>query len=208
MSPKTANCMQVNPSLRQSIIQQRKALSSALLTQFESRICRQIIQSHYFRSAKKIAIYYPVSGEVGTWQLLERIWSAHKRAYLPVLHTKNNFPLRFAEITSQSRFVDNQFGIPEPDVPYRNLLKPQQMDLVCVPLVGFDMAGHRLGMGGGYYDRSFAFVNHRHTRRPPYLVGLAYEFQKCSQLIADAWDVDLDAIITEDTLYAIQHHKA
>ena len=98
----------------------------------------------------------------------------------------------------------NRYGIPEPAHPNKARNFPlRSLDLVLMPLVGFDTQGNRLGMGGGYYDRSFAFL-HRHSHwRKPHLMGTAYEFQRLSKLDAQPWDVPLDAIVTEANLYKV-----
>src|SRR5690606_17806228 len=90
----------------------------------------------------------------------------------------------------------NRFGIPEPVIDGGALLEPAALDLVVVPLVGFDARCHRLGMGGGWYDRSFAF---RHARpAPPLLAGAGFAFQQVDgELPREAWDVQLDAVCTD-----------
>ena len=93
----------------------------------------------------------------------------------------------------------NRYGIPEPmDTQPRSA---RQLDLLLIPLVGFDSAGHRLGMGGGYYDATLAFLRHRRHWRKPRLLGVAYECQKVEALPHDPWDMPLDAVLTERRLY-------
>ena len=67
-----------------------------------------------------------------------------------------------------------------------------------MPLVGFDHQGYRLGMGGGYYDATLAYMRHRRSWRKPRLVGIAYECQRVEKLPHDPWDMPLDAVVTED----------
>ena len=103
--------------------------------------------------------------------------------------------LRFAAWKPGDPLGSNRFGIPEPEVPASSLLDPEAMALVVVPLVGFDTTGQRLGMGGGWYDRSFAF---RSTQAPPpWLVGAGFAAQQCDELPREPWDVALDAICSE-----------
>jgi 5-formyltetrahydrofolate cyclo-ligase len=92
-------------------------------------------------------------------------------------------------------------GIPEPERTHHQRIRPTALDLVLTPLVGFDDTGHRLGMGGGYYDRTFGFLNKRTRWRKPRLMGLAYELQRCQTLTRASWDVDLDAVATELAVY-------
>jgi len=103
--------------------------------------------------------------------------------------------LKFAPWRAGDPLFSNRFGIPEPDVAPSSQLDPAQLQFACVPLLGFTRAGHRLGMGGGYYDRAFAF--RLAAAAPPHLVGIAYAFQELPDFAAEAWDVPLDVVVTE-----------
>ncbi|WP_133000484.1 5-formyltetrahydrofolate cyclo-ligase [Luteimonas arsenica] len=143
----------------------------------------------------RVAGYWAADGEIAlhAWQLrLPR-----ETTYcLPVLHGDGR--LRFAPWRPGEAVAPNRFGIPEPVVETGELLDPEALDLVVVPLVGFDVRCHRLGMGGGWYDRSFAF---RHLQpAPPRLVGAAFAFQQVDdELPSEDWDVQLDAICTDQS---------
>jgi 5-formyltetrahydrofolate cyclo-ligase len=95
----------------------------------------------------------------------------------------------------------NRFGIPEPVVAQRQLIKPWALDMVFVPLVAFDNHGHRLGMGGGYYDRTFAFKLQRTYLTGPVMVGLAHNLQHRPSIASNPWDIPLDWVITETHRY-------
>jgi 5-formyltetrahydrofolate cyclo-ligase len=144
-------------------------------------------------SARVVAGYWASDGEIPlhAWQL--RL-PDHATYCLPVLHDDGR--LRFAPWRAGEPVLANRHGIPEPDVAPDLLLMPEQLDLVVVPLVAFDARCHRLGMGGGWYDRSFAF---RHgTAAPPLLVGAGFAFQQAhADLPCEDWDVQLDAVCTE-----------
>jgi 5-formyltetrahydrofolate cyclo-ligase len=103
--------------------------------------------------------------------------------------------LAFAPWRAGDPLVANRWGIPEPAVEATSLLAPRDMAVVLLPLLAFNRGGTRLGMGGGYYDRSFAF--RRGIDAPPSLVGVAYAFQEVATLTADPWDVPIDAVLTE-----------
>jgi 5-formyltetrahydrofolate cyclo-ligase len=116
---------------------------------------------------------------------------------LPVLCDDQR--LRFAPWRPGDPLVSNRHGIPEPDVAASSLLEGTALALVVLPLVGFDARGNRLGMGGGWYDRSFEF---RHERAaPPWLVGAAFAMQQMPEGESEPWDVRLDAACTESTLF-------
>lgn len=124
-----------------------------------------------------------------------------KRVYLPVLVPHGENRLWFARYTPDTHLVPNRFGIPEPARAPHRRIAPLALDAVFTPLVAFDPTGHRLGMGGGFYDRSFAYLlRHRRWLRPR-LIGLAYDFQCVDRLPAEPWDVPLHAIVTDRSLY-------
>ena len=143
-------------------------------------------------STGHVAGYWAMDGEIAlhAWQL--RLPPAVTYC-LPVLH--DDAGLRFAPWRPGAPLATNRFGIPEPDVADEALLQPADLALVVVPLVAFDPLGRRLGMGGGWYDRSFAF-RQQHAA-PPFLVGAAFELQRVDALQAADWDVSLDAVCTE-----------
>lgn len=139
-----------------------------------------------------VAGYWAVDGEIGlhAWQLR----MPESLIYcLPVLHDGNR--LRFAPWRSGAPLIANRYGIPEPDIDATELLAPEDMTLVVLPLVAFDAQCRRLGMGAGWYDRSFAF--RRERAAPPWLVGAAFAGQQVDALVPEPWDVPLDAVCTE-----------
>jgi 5-formyltetrahydrofolate cyclo-ligase len=109
--------------------------------------------------------------------------------------------LYFAPYTPGMAMRSNRFGILEPQVHPRHWRRAQDLDLILLPLVAFDLHGHRVGMGGGFYDRSLAFRAHRVHRVKPHLIGLAHELQKVAAVNAQHWDIPLDAIATEQHIY-------
>ncbi|MGY0613279.1 5-formyltetrahydrofolate cyclo-ligase [Luteimonas sp. A501] len=144
-----------------------------------------------------VAGYWAADGEIAlhVWQL--RL-PADCIYCLPVL--QDDGCLRFAPWRPGEPVVPNRYGIPEPAVAPGALLEPSALDLVVVPLVAFDTRCHRLGMGGGWYDRSFAF-RHRQSA-PPRLVGAAFEFQHVDEdLPSEDWDVQLDMVCTDQSTH-------
>mgnify|MGYP001805942608 CR=1 FL=1 len=128
-----------------------------------------------------------------------------KRFYLPVLSPlkkrQTGGQLWFARYRVGDRLRPNRFGISEPIGRGRHLIQPRRLDLMILPLVGFDAQGHRLGMGGGFYDRTLAYRQRHSQWRRPRLIGVAHECQRLDQLEPRPWDVRLDAILTESRLY-------
>ena len=133
--------------------------------------------------------------------ILEQAAASGKRCYLPVLHPFLHGRLLFCRWQPGERLWPNRFGILEPRSRRDHILPARRLDLVIVPLLGFDIACHRLGMGGGYYDRTFAFLNQRRHIRRPLLIGLAHELQLVDRLDPQPWDVQLDAVVTAQRIY-------
>ncbi len=146
-----------------------------------------------------IGLFLSQDGELKTQSAIEYLWHCTEHhVFLPALETKPNLHMAFVEYQETTLMINNQFGIPEPQAPLDKHLTGQQMDIVLMPLVGFDLLGNRMGMGGGYYDRSFAFKRlSQDSENPPLLIGWAHSCQQASQLPIEPWDVPLDGIITE-----------
>ncbi|MGM0540879.1 MAG: 5-formyltetrahydrofolate cyclo-ligase [Pseudomonadota bacterium] len=146
-----------------------------------------------------IALFLSQDGELNTQSAIEYLWHCTEhRIFLPALETKPELHMAFVEYQETSLMINNQFGIPEPQASLDQHLSGQQMDIVLMPLVGFDLQGNRMGMGGGYYDRTFEFKRlSQDSANSTLLIGWAHSCQQVSQLPNEAWDVPLDGIITE-----------
>ncbi len=150
-------------------------------------------------------MYLASDSEVDTTPILERAWKLGKEIYLPVLAPFLHNRLWFTRYETDTPLVRNRFGIAEPRSVHRQRIPSHALDLVLTPLVGFDAEGNRLGMGGGFYDRSFAFLCRRRHWRKPRLVGLAYDFQQLPALPAHRWDVPLNAVATDSGWHVFTH---
>ncbi|MDX1434376.1 MAG: 5-formyltetrahydrofolate cyclo-ligase, partial [Gammaproteobacteria bacterium] len=147
-----------------------------------------------FSRVQRVACYVANDGEMDLTPALARLWRAGKHVYLPALHGD---ALWFLPATPDSPMQRNRFGIPEPAAGADTRVAPFALDLVLMPLVAFDGAGNRLGMGGGFYDRTFAYLARRRHWRKPRLIGVAYGFQRVPSLPARPWDVTLEGVLTE-----------
>lgn len=145
-----------------------------------------------------VAGYWAVSGEMPLHAAYANVRRREQTYCLPILTDANT--LRFAAWTAGAPLRANRYGIPEPDVAQSAQLQANAVDVVLLPLLGFDRNGNRLGMGAGYYDRTFAFL--RDVQRParPLLVGIGYHFQELPALAPQAWDVKLDFVATDREL--------
>lgn len=180
-------------SLRATYKQIRKKLSPAYQLRASRQVCAQIQTLDQYRYAKRIALYQAVAGEINLSPLWHSAPLQGKYCYFPALN--DDHTLSFLPATPSTPLRKNQYGIEEPDVPREDALPPDQIDLMFIPLVAFDLRGTRLGMGAGYYDRSLA------DSRSKLLVGVAYEFQRLSYIEAQVWDIFLNVIITEQATY-------
>ena len=187
--------------IRQQIRTLRSSLSLSESQQAAHRMAKRAAILDIFTHARHIAGYIAVNLEMDPAPLLTLALARGKSVYLPVLQSKQE-PMVFAPYRPGAAVLKpNRFGIPEPDVPSEQMLPPQSLDLVLTPLVAFDSSGSRLGMGGGFYDRTFAFAHGHKSKKRPYLLGLGYEIQKVSKLISEPWDIALDGIVTEAAFY-------
>jgi len=177
--------------LRQEMRASRRAIPAPLRIAAAENLARHLLSLPFLPQAGPVAGYWAMDGEIAlhAWQLQ---LPATLTYCLPVL---SDGVLQFAPWRAGSPLVTNRYGIPEPDVASSNLIDAADMAMVIVPTVGFDSAGNRLGMGGGWYDRSFSFRNSRHA--PPWLVGAAFAIQQIDAMSIQEWDVRLDAICTE-----------
>ena len=184
--------------LRNQLQQQRASLGIMEQALYSEMICKHVVGSNCFKNAQHIAFYTPVKGEADPLGL-HSLDIANKSFYLPVLSPQKSFHLIFVKINDETRYKNNIYGIPEPIYTAEDIMPAEKLDLVIMPLVAVDRAGNRMGMGGGYYDRSFAFKKEPKINSPQ-LLGFAYDFQLLDSLSAEAWDVPLDFITTNQEL--------
>jgi 5-formyltetrahydrofolate cyclo-ligase len=126
---------------------------------------------------------------------------AGKRCYLPVLAKCSQGSLWFVAYHHRTRLMRNRFGIPEPSLRHRHRAPPRGLHVIVMPLVAFDAAGHRLGMGGGFYDRTLSYLRRRRHWKAPKLVGAAHELQRVERIDSAPWDIPLDLVVTEAGVY-------
>lgn len=187
-------------ALRRHLRARRGALDAERRIAAQRAVHDQVVDLPLFRRAYRIAGYLADRGEFDPATILETAHALGKSVYLPVLNGRGQ-PMCFAPYRRGAALIPNRLGIPEPDVPPEQWIRPWELDLVLAPLVGFDATGQRLGMGGGYYDRSFAFLNEPERPERPRLLGLAFELQKLPRLPSRPWDIPLDAVVTEQRIY-------
>jgi 5-formyltetrahydrofolate cyclo-ligase len=174
-------------TLRTEFRQKRQQLSASEQRTAQSKCCKALIANPHFKAANRIGFYLANDGEVSPQCALNYALKSGKRCYLPRITPRST--LEFAAVYSDSHFVKNHYAI---DEPVGDETCPiAELDLLLLPLVAFDKAGNRLGMGGGYYDRALA----QRSNTKPRLIGLAHCCQEAPALAVDSWDIPLESII-------------
>jgi len=179
--------------LRQEGRKARTAKSAVERELASNIIAAKVISSNWFRHAEYVACYLPTPDEVNTWEIIARAWRMKKRIFVPVLEKTSR--MQFQEITPESELQRNKFGLYEPQDG--DLAPARMLDVVLTPIVAFDDRMHRIGMGGGYFDRRFAFLRHRANWIHPKLIGLAFACQKVEEIAPNPWDIRVFRVITE-----------
>lgn len=187
--------------LRRTLRQARRQLSPCEQRRAARNLYRQLAQHPVFRRARHIALYLPNDGEIDPRLLLRAAQRRGKATYLPVLNAWPRTKMVFQRIRPADKLRANRFGIPEPSANPALQRKVWALDLILLPLVGFDSEGGRLGMGGGFYDRSLAYRARRKNCHKPTLLGLAHECQQVKRLAVASWDVPLNATVTDRKWY-------
>ena len=157
------------------------------------KIAEKVIRSSWFQRALFVACYLSTPDEVATWTIIQRAWHMKKRIFAPVL--EKNDVMQFCELTTDTDVRTNQYGLAEP--VNGEIIAPRVLDIVITPVVAFDDAGHRVGMGGGYFDRTFSFLQGRKHLFHPKLIGVAFDCQKVEEIVPNPWDIRLYDTISE-----------
>ena len=189
--------MASNDELRQHYRKLRTDLDAVRLEQAAQNLAERVVALTEYQQADRIAAYCAVNGEIGLNPLIDHALALGKEIYLPNLDQQ---ALRFSPYFHGQKMRINKFRLPEPDVSDSEMLSPDELDLVLAPLVVFDSNRNRIGMGGGFYDRSFAFRKNSEQSKPV-LIGVAHEMQNVDRKDPDEWDVRLDMIVTEQAIY-------
>lgn len=183
---------QIKACIRGNILSQRRLLSPDKQAHASQQVCQKIQVLSAYQQAHHVGFYYPFKQEIDL-SLLWDPFPQNKTCYLPTCSATDS--LLFYPFTATTCLRKNQWGIPEPSVETGQSTQSDIIDVIFIPLLAFDMHGTRLGMGGGYYDRTLA-TNNRSLR-----IGIAYEFQKQAYLPADPWDKPMHAVVTDMTTY-------
>jgi 5-formyltetrahydrofolate cyclo-ligase len=186
--------------LRAQLRARRRAVPLPERTSASRQFARILRRCHLLRSGQRIALYVAHDHEADP-QLIARLARRSRcRLYLPAIVDYTRRRMEFRRYASDAQLRPNRYGIPEPQRTAPRIAV-RHLDLILVPLVGVDPHGTRLGTGAGFYDRCLHHLRAGRRWRRPKLIGVGYEFQRVAALAAGAWDVPLDALVTEQDLY-------
>ena len=186
--------------LRKHLRRKRRSLSFEQQQQASEQLALNLLKHPDLHRARHIGIYLANDGEIDPHLYIDLARRTGIHFYLPILHPIYPGKLVFSPYFDGIRLSANRFGIPEPPFPRSRRRPAWALDAVLFPLVGFDENGGRLGMGGGFYDRTFAFSRIRPGMAPK-LIGLAHDFQKVRELPIEPWDVPLHGVVTDKRRY-------
>lgn len=192
-------------AIRQKVRQLRQQISPQIAKKAAENLANNLCKQDCYLHAVRIAAFLSFDGELNTEPAINMILRDKSVCYLPKLRPNASNGLWFMPYNQRTKLQKNRFGIAEVDLPVNNAIAVSQLDIILLPLVAFDEQGRRLGMGGGYYDATLGHLatakadNHKH--QCPLLIGIAYELQKFKKLPTQSWDVPLDYVLTESSVY-------
>ena len=181
-------------ALRKRYRAKRASLSNTVRLEASQALCARIQALSVYQNAEHIALYHAIKGEIDLHPLWLSAHAAGKTCYMPVVNVQYK-TLLFLPATPDTPHTISALHIPEPNVTHHDARAPHALDLMLTPLIAFDTHGTRLGTGGGYYDRT---LEHQ---KPTCILGVAYAFQREAFLKPEPWDIPLNGIVTEKTMY-------
>lgn len=180
-------------TLREFALSARRNLDDDYRDFASLRIQNRLLRSRFFFPAKRVACYIAMRDEVDTSMVFDRAWTMGKAIYAPVVDRGQE--LRFLRVLRKTALTRSNFGLFEP--VDGDEIEPAKLDVVVTPSVAIDRHLNRIGMGGGYYDRTFSFLKNDRTWLRPKLVGLAFDCQKVEKIAANPWDIRLSGAFSE-----------
>ncbi|MEO8010487.1 MAG: 5-formyltetrahydrofolate cyclo-ligase [Dokdonella sp.] len=192
--------------MRSELRARRRQLSAAERIAAASGVAGSLLQLPEFVTDVQVAGYWAIDGELPLHSVVASLRSRGQHYLLPRVIGPR--ALRFAQWRPGVALESNRYGIPEPACVDDELLDANQLDVVLLPLLGFDREGHRIGYGGGYYDATFAFLRERTQTAQPVLVGIGYDAQRVEAIVPTPWDVPLDYVATETELIDCWHQRS
>lgn len=176
-------------TIREKIMERRKKLSKEKVEELSKNIEKQFLNLQEYKDAGTVMFYVSYDNEVYTHNLIEEALKSKKKVVVPLTDTENNNIVP-VQIKSFMELKPGAYGILEPSSEHRHVVSKDVIDLVVVPGVAFDVEGHRIGHGMGYYDEFLKTMS-------AYKIGFAFEFQVLSEIPCEKHDIRVDKIVTE-----------
>jgi 5-formyltetrahydrofolate cyclo-ligase len=187
-------------TIRSTLLARRKAMAGDAKIRASKLITEYITERDVWKKAHTLMLYLPVNGEVDTWGLFDDCLNRKRRVLLPCCRKNEPGCMDFYRVTDKNQLVPGAYNIPEPDRNQCTFMDDPRAEIILVPGVGFDRQGHRIGYGGGYYDRFLA----DHPMDDALVIGLAFACQIRDLLPHDPWDKPVDMIVTEEEMIRIE----
>lgn len=191
----------IQSTIRKQVRQARRSLSQNQQRKAAENLKKNLSAHPLFLTSRRIAFYLSNDGEIDLILALKQARTMHKECYLPVLYRAGENRLLFGRAAEMKSLKPNKYGIPEPDIAREGWLFAHQLDLVLAPLVAFDSQGNRIGMGGGYYDRSLKQLTVKKHWQRPKVLGVAHRFQQVDSIDRNFWDVPLQGVVTDQKIF-------
>lgn len=172
----------------------RRALGKGLAAKKSASVASRMLAHPMYQRAKNILAYYAYANELCVEPICETAILQGKNVFYPVTDGYGGM-VAAREIYGDGHEEKDRYGIIEPSLPYSKICVPERLDLILVPGVAFDVQGHRLGWGGGYYDRFLPLC------KKAIFVGIAFEEQMLEEVPIDPWDMLMDIVVTDQRIY-------
>lgn len=192
-----ASLFQQRDQIRKVVRQKRRSLTPEQQQLAAQQLSEQVLSHRKIKDANTIALFLSFDGEIDTTPLISQLWGLKKTVCLPVLHPFHRHQLLFLRYTTETILVRNRFNISEPPLNVNAVIPITDIDIIFTPLVAFDSSGERLGMGGGFYDRTLE----NWQQKSFYPMGLAHTCQQVEHLPVADWDIPLPEIITPEKIW-------
>jgi 5-formyltetrahydrofolate cyclo-ligase len=186
-------------SIRKIVSAKRKALTMAFQEESAVALLLRLQNNTVIKEAQHIALYLAVNGELDLQPFIHWCWQQKKQVYLPIVHPFSKGNLLFLAYENDSIMINNRYKIKEPKLDVRHIKPVQQLDVILTPLVAFDNTGERIGMGGGYYDRTLTYWYKNYIQDnyySPSIIGIAHDCQQIEKVPNEVWDIPLPSIMT------------
>ena len=180
-------------SLRKQLLIKRSELSPEFVLENSKKIAENLLNLDIYQSSNNIMLYIATQDEVQTQKIIESAQRDKKRIFIPLIIRRDNALLPSLVIDFKKELIPGILGIYQPRKEFYRIYPPTVLDLIIVPGVAFTIQGHRLGRGGGYYDRFLSQLESKTLS-----IALSFEMQILNKIPIDIQDIPVDYIITEE----------